>query len=111
MTCIYRSIVIVFFSHSKHHGGFGAELKRSQCHGSVDLAKPYSACSLQCAGTSQELPRMAHGSLSPAIRLLCFGPRGPLRRGTAWIMPANVLDPYKFRDRGIVNLAGLTDSM
>lgn len=37
---------------------------------------------------------MAHGSLSPAIRLLWFGARGPRRPGTAWIMPANVLDPY-----------------
>lgn len=36
---------------------------------------------------------MAHGSLSPAIRLLCFGARGPRRLGSAWIMPAERLGP------------------
>lgn len=52
---------------------------------------------------------MAHGSLSPAIRLLWFGARGPRRPGTAWIMPARRVGPLEFCWK-LSNLAGLSHS-
>lgn len=91
MTCIYCSIVI--FSPSKHLWARVAELNLSNATIRLTWRTLFRSVRSIFAGACQELSRMARGSLSPAIRLLWFGARGPRRPGTAWIMPANLLDP------------------
>lgn len=94
MTCIYCSIVI--FSPFETFVGRVAELNLSNATIRLTWRTPLRRIRCTSAGTCQELSRMARGSLSPAIRLLWFGARGPRRPGPAWIMPAKRAGPLEF---------------